>query len=293
MSTHWYISKNQQQEGPFTWEELYRLAEAGNLGPADHIWTEGMTGWAPAGQVQGLLPATPTSTSQPGTSASYPAVPTRRRGRRGLIAIIIVLAVILVGGGFLVRNLFFTSEGVGTKTLTDELPEAAWSVIASDFSFEPEQTQLVRNMSTDLFASFPDNFEMQWWVFSYPGSVDAAYDTLFIPPGADAISPYQVPIEDILNIHLLLWEPEIEEVRGSAWLDEARATALAWKDKHQRLGEVNFTEETYPGAVDSGEENEDPFVTWSFIVASPIVDLDGLSLIEGTFLIISRFHYIY
>lgn len=65
MSTEWYLYKNQQQEGPLTWEQLVERAEAGDLGPADMVWTEGMDGWARADQVEGLVAAAPPAAPEP------------------------------------------------------------------------------------------------------------------------------------------------------------------------------------------------------------------------------------
>ena len=65
MSTEWYLYKNQQQEGPLTWEQLVEKAEAGDLGPADMVWTEGMDGWARADQVEGLVAAAPPAAPEP------------------------------------------------------------------------------------------------------------------------------------------------------------------------------------------------------------------------------------
>ena len=188
--------------------------------------------------------------------------------------------VFLLGGGLITYYLLYAGrEAEGPGELQAELPESAWAPVASAFRFDSERTKLVRDMSTDLFASHPD---VQWWVFSYPGTVDAAYDHLFIPADAVATPPHEVSIADILDLHLLLWEDEIAEVRGSAWLNEAHSQSLAWQDRHQRLGSVSYTREQ---DVNAADDNVDPYVTWSLVVASPMVDLGELNLVEGTFLV--------
>ncbi len=57
MSQAWYVSRNGQQSGPFTWEELYGHLQAGSISQADLVWTEGMPQWTPISQIQGLSSA--------------------------------------------------------------------------------------------------------------------------------------------------------------------------------------------------------------------------------------------
>jgi hypothetical protein len=55
MAANWYYTKNRQQMGPVTLEELQRLAGQGLLSPRDLVWQEGMADWTRAGN-QGLFP---------------------------------------------------------------------------------------------------------------------------------------------------------------------------------------------------------------------------------------------
>jgi hypothetical protein len=75
VSQEWYVYKNQQQQGPFSWEELCQQARSGMLQPGDHVWKHGMSGWTPARQVQGLAPATPPSPPPPPPPSAGPAPP--------------------------------------------------------------------------------------------------------------------------------------------------------------------------------------------------------------------------
>jgi uncharacterized membrane protein len=59
MSKKWYLYKNKEQKGPFTWEELEAQAGEGSITASDMIWSEGMEGWTKAGQVEDLLPKAP------------------------------------------------------------------------------------------------------------------------------------------------------------------------------------------------------------------------------------------
>ena len=177
------------------------------------------------------------------------------------------------------------------QTLIEELPEKLWLSIHSNFDFEPEVSQIMGRMSTDILALLPDHFNMRWFVFSHPGSVDEAFDDLFIAPGVETNPPYETPVDDILRLFLYIWEPEIKAARGAEWIAKAENKVLEWQGLVQTQADLNFLEEAYEGAVEAGIENEDPFITWTMTVTSPIVDLDELELIEGTYLIVSRFQY--
>ena len=51
----WYYARNNKQMGPVSSLELKHLAVAGELGPDDLVWREGMTEWASARNVRGLF----------------------------------------------------------------------------------------------------------------------------------------------------------------------------------------------------------------------------------------------
>ncbi|RYD23493.1 MAG: DUF4339 domain-containing protein [Verrucomicrobiaceae bacterium] len=52
----WYFSRDGQQSGPLTYADLKEKADAGALKPRfDLVWKEGMTDWAPVGEVDGLF----------------------------------------------------------------------------------------------------------------------------------------------------------------------------------------------------------------------------------------------
>ena len=53
----WHISRDGARFGPYTWERMVQMAGAGNIGPRDMVWNEGMSSWQSAVQVQGLMPA--------------------------------------------------------------------------------------------------------------------------------------------------------------------------------------------------------------------------------------------
>jgi hypothetical protein len=52
----WYFSRDGQQSGPLTYDELKAKADAGALLPRkDLVWKEGMSDWRPVGEIQGLF----------------------------------------------------------------------------------------------------------------------------------------------------------------------------------------------------------------------------------------------
>lgn len=50
----WHMAENGQAVGPLTAEQLVQAAAAGRLNPVTLVWSAGMEGWAPAGQVAQL-----------------------------------------------------------------------------------------------------------------------------------------------------------------------------------------------------------------------------------------------
>jgi len=56
MSEEWYVYKNQAQQGPYTWTQLYQETQAGRILPEDLVWNKALANWVPASQVSGLCP---------------------------------------------------------------------------------------------------------------------------------------------------------------------------------------------------------------------------------------------
>lgn len=51
----WYYTRNNQQQGPVTFEALQSMAASGQVAREDLIWQQGMPNWQPAGQVAGIF----------------------------------------------------------------------------------------------------------------------------------------------------------------------------------------------------------------------------------------------
>ena len=60
----WWYRKNGTEAGPVDPATLQQMLAAGNLGPDDIVWTEGMVQWLPARQVSGLAPGPAGSPAQ-------------------------------------------------------------------------------------------------------------------------------------------------------------------------------------------------------------------------------------
>ncbi len=73
MSQQWYFSKNNQQQGPVSPEQLKQLAASGQLQPSDLVWKEGMGQWTTASSIKGLF-AAPAAPPRP---ISPPSTPTK------------------------------------------------------------------------------------------------------------------------------------------------------------------------------------------------------------------------
>ena len=128
MSQEWYVFQNEQQKGPYTWEQLWQQASSGALRPDDMIWNEELEGWVQGGQVPGLFhdpsqagtappsPAagyTPAAISPPGTGAPPQAAPFKTGSRKGLLVAIMLAAVLMIAfGGGAVYYFFLRDRGL-------------------------------------------------------------------------------------------------------------------------------------------------------------------------------------
>lgn len=134
----WYYAHDEQQFGPISSAELKQLASAGELGPDDFVWREGMDEWAPASRVKGLFPehrqpaphtplpvedapaAQPTEETaeppQPPIESSLPKPARKDKSRAGLFSLIqgilwgVCVLVVLLGGVLLMVTIVRTND---------------------------------------------------------------------------------------------------------------------------------------------------------------------------------------
>ncbi len=85
MADQWYLGRNGQKAGPYSNEQLRRMAAAGQLVPGDLLWKQGLEQWVPITEVRGLLPAAGSGTLPPLdlTSPGPFDIPDRAAGQRG------------------------------------------------------------------------------------------------------------------------------------------------------------------------------------------------------------------
>ena len=55
MADQWYVGKGGKKHGPFTNEQLKKLAASGKIDHADLLWKEGMEKWVPCSSAMGLF----------------------------------------------------------------------------------------------------------------------------------------------------------------------------------------------------------------------------------------------
>src|SRR6185436_15466895 len=79
--SQWYYAVAGEQLGPVSTAELRDLIRAGNVGPEDLVWCEGMSDWSAARTVKALVPVRRAAKSSSPASAVAQSVvesPTRR-----------------------------------------------------------------------------------------------------------------------------------------------------------------------------------------------------------------------
>ena len=92
MSNQWYFSREGQNFGPYSWDELRGFVASGQVTAADPVWNEGMPNWIPAADVEGLVDAGPAgsppapATGGPGVETIAGIIPAMHR-KSGLLAI--------------------------------------------------------------------------------------------------------------------------------------------------------------------------------------------------------------
>src|SRR5581483_1247536 len=65
MELEWYYARDGVQTGPVTFDDLKAAAAAGQFGPGDLVWKDGMADWAPARTVSGLFTGPPPPPARP------------------------------------------------------------------------------------------------------------------------------------------------------------------------------------------------------------------------------------
>jgi len=203
MPSQWYYHKNGQQQGPFSWEEVYHKAEASAFGPTDLVWAEGMENWTRADQIRGLFsndppPASlqaPESTAAPSGyqvrgSKVYSAGPSRNKGKGGLVALIVILVMLVLGGGIVAFNLIFSNgKGIGTSRLAaekrhkaiEEVMDFVESLPFEDFDAETKEiVAFLQSHSAFEAAGANETGDTIWAIFN-DGTLYFIVESNFLP----------------------------------------------------------------------------------------------------------------
>ncbi len=86
MSDQWYVQSNGEQLGPYSGEQLVEYAQEGRIISETLVWAEGMTEWAPASEIPGLIPAAPEPVVAAPKASTAWAPPGSRLATRGGLA---------------------------------------------------------------------------------------------------------------------------------------------------------------------------------------------------------------
>jgi hypothetical protein len=169
----WYVHRDGEQEGPFTWERLWQEARSGRIRPEDRVWREGTTDWSPADRVPGLIhvpSAAVTPPPPPIDAPSPPPIPPPsverpsqatpvKSGPWRLVAAILGAVVILAGGCgaaylFLLRDAILpaSQSDATAEPLTTVLPTAGAIYSAPTTAGSDERTQAP---ATDVETATP------------------------------------------------------------------------------------------------------------------------------------------
>src|SRR5688572_26669959 len=72
-SQTWYFARGGVQTGPVSFAQLAEAVRAGQCGPNDLVWREGMSNWQPASSVAGLFDQNETPTAKDESGETAPA----------------------------------------------------------------------------------------------------------------------------------------------------------------------------------------------------------------------------
>ncbi len=123
MNDAWYVARNRERCGPFTYEQVRQMAASSVLSPHDLVFNEGASQWVEAVTVPGLFPVAVPRPSLPpygvAESESRQAPGATTHSGLGIASFVIALAVgllslvVVVAAGILEAK---TPEGMGENS---------------------------------------------------------------------------------------------------------------------------------------------------------------------------------
>jgi hypothetical protein len=75
MDSQWFLGRDGQQYGPYTWDELRAHVADGRIKGKDLVWAAHLPGYVPAKRIQGLMPEKRAAKLQASPPVVPPAVP--------------------------------------------------------------------------------------------------------------------------------------------------------------------------------------------------------------------------
>lgn len=109
----YFLSRNGERFGPYTWPELCAYAANGQVATDDLLWDPGLEQWLAAALLPGLLPDAPPA---PAAASAPPPLP-RPRARRPLAtALLVAVPIVLLGLGFLLAVSWLGGPGGGDNS---------------------------------------------------------------------------------------------------------------------------------------------------------------------------------
>jgi len=142
---HWYYSKNDQQHGPVSDEEMQSLVANGTIASADEVWRDGMDDWLPLSQVpelggeRPLAPPPAPGTARPRASGANAAMgllnvdPLRRAGPAGPWLLLTGFLLVIWAKG---------CDSVGRRDVARTADDYRTAVAEFDHSYEMRQARL-------------------------------------------------------------------------------------------------------------------------------------------------------
>jgi len=121
------------QYGPYSWDEVRRMGEEGNLFADDLLWSPSLGDWTPAAMVGSL-------TTVPPPETPHVVAPSKRRPSR--IPLVLAILLLIVGGVFLAWYLARRSELEIVNYFPKEGPAGSYVVLEISGKVEPDRVKV-------------------------------------------------------------------------------------------------------------------------------------------------------
>lgn len=201
MSDQWYHSRDGEQYGPYSWEEVLYYYKEGNIGNEDLLWNQQQDSWIPAKEIPALKPGTETGKAH----LDKQDKPTEKKNKLAVFGIagVIVLGTLV----FLITQVFdlsLFSLGSGDKVIVNTTVEPSADdqifgssetvnvMIPGDMLDEAKELTVVQLNS---FEHIPENSNVDSAFSINLGDlknldgvmeIEIPYDRSTLPPGVSA-----------------------------------------------------------------------------------------------------------